>query len=248
MSTEIVKMPPTHARLASLALAAALGLSACASSGTRPANPSNDQEALYDYAGSFATEGAVTGAILLGAVGCLAGVLVADSNALAGCAIGGAAGAAGGALLGGGAGYIVGANSDYYANEEARLRGLSEAAEFELLDARRARQGAENAVTGHRERLGQLKARVKSGNASKKALERALEVARYDQDQIGQARDGLEDQISELDSGIWQAQERGVRIPRELVQQRNALVGELKRLNQQYNALTAEIEGAETLV
>ncbi len=248
MSTQSVKMPPTPARLASIAFAAALGLSACASSGTKPVNPSNDQAALYDYADSFATEGAVTGALLLGAVGCLAGVLVADANALAACAIGGAAGAAGGALLGGGAGYAIGSNADYYANEEARLRALSEAAEFELIDARRARQGAENAVAGHRERLGQLQASVKAGTANRKALERALEVARYDQDQIGRAREGLEDQISELDNGIWQAQERGVRIPSRLTKKRNDLVGELNLLNQQYNALTAEIEGAEAAV
>jgi len=88
-------------RATCLLLAAALTLSGCVTTGARPDRPSQQQDALYNYAESFPAQAAIGGALLGAVIGCAAGALTADSDAGAACATYGAVGAVGGAAIGG---------------------------------------------------------------------------------------------------------------------------------------------------
>ncbi len=234
-------------RNTALILAAAMLLSACASSGTRPNNPSAEQSALYNYADSFPAQGAAIGAVAGAILGCTIGAL-ASQNKGRGCAIGAAAGGLGGAALGAGGGYLVGANQREYASEEQRLYAMSKAADVELAKARNARQDAQQIVAGHRQKIASLEEGYKARKVSEASLERAVEEARFDRDQIERVSSGLEDQISAVQSSI--ARSAGSSSPNlnALVQRRNALLNERNLLNQQLVALDIEIDRAEALL
>ncbi len=228
-------------------LAAALVLSACASSGSRPSSPSSEQSALYNYASSFPAQGAAIGAVAGAILGCTIGAL-ASSNAGSGCAIGAAAGGAGGALLGGAGGYLVSENQRQYANQEERLYYLSRAADRELAKARNARQDAQQIVTNHRTQLASLEEGYKAKKVSEQSLERALSEARYDLEQIERASEGLQSQIDVVSDGIAQAQNSGSPNAQALIRQRNALIAERNLLDQQLVALDIEIDRGEALL
>lgn len=234
-------------RNTALFLAASLLLSACASSGTRPSNPSAEQSSLYNYSDSFPAQGAAIGAVAGAILGCAIGAL-ASRNKGAGCAIGAAAGGVGGAALGAGGGYLARANQQRYASEEQRLASLTRAADLELEQARNARRDAEQIVQGHRSKIASLQEGYKARAVSEQTLERAVEEARYDRDQIARASEGIEGQISEIQSSIDQSAGSNSPNLRALVQRRNGLLAERNMLNQQLVALDIEIDRAEALL
>ncbi len=233
-------------RNTALILTAALLLSACAS-GTRPSNPSAEQSALYNYTDSFPAQGAAVGAVAGAILGCAIGA-IASRNKGAGCAIGAAAGGVGGAALGAGGGYLAAANQRQYANEEQRLYSLARAADLELEKARNARRDAEQIVASHRTKIASLQEGYKARKVSESSLERAVEEARYDRDQIERASGGIEDQISDMQDAIDSAAGSNSPNLRALVQRRNALLAERNLLNQQLVALDIEIDRAEVLL
>ncbi len=245
--TSDARRPVTAKRTTALLLVAAMVLSACASSTRRPSNPSSEQSALYDYAESYTTQGVAIGAVAGAILGCTIGAL-ASKNKGRGCAIGAAAGGAGGALLGGAGGYLAAENQRQYATQEDRLYGLSRAADVELSKARNARTDAERIVANHRTKIASLEEGYKARKVSEETMERALQEARYDRDQIERASENVESQIEVMNDGITQAANSGSPNTQRLVSQRNALLAERNKLNQQLISLDIEIDKAESLL
>lgn len=236
----------TH-KAACLLLAASMVLAGCVTTASRPSNPSQQQNALYEYAESFPAQAAIGGAVIGALIGCAAGALSADDNAGAACATWGAVGAAGGAALGAAGGYIIAENQKQYASEEQRLQGLSEGADRELQSARRARAAAERVTVAHRTEIANLRNKYNSGQASREQLQAAVNEAKYDRDQIARAKGGLEAQIGLLDEEVRKQRQAGANVPNKLLAQRNELKTERDRLERQIQALNGEISAAEAI-
>lgn len=102
-----------------LALASALLLGACTTTGNDTARTPAEQK-MHDQAATFNTtiaEGAVAGCV----VGAIIGILASNRNHGSGAAIGCGAGAA----VGGATGYMVASTQEKYANEETRLDAMT---------------------------------------------------------------------------------------------------------------------------
>lgn len=103
-----------------LAVATALMLGACTTTGGNESARTPAEQKMRDQAATFNTtvaEGAVTGCV----VGAIIGILASNRNHGSGAAIGCGAGAA----LGGATGYMVASTQEKYANEESRLDAMT---------------------------------------------------------------------------------------------------------------------------
>lgn len=103
-----------------VALATALMLGACTTTGSNDESRTPAEQKMRDQAATFNTtmaEGAVAGCV----VGAIIGILASNRNHGSGAAIGCGAGAA----LGGATGYMVASTQEKYANEESRLDAMT---------------------------------------------------------------------------------------------------------------------------
>ena len=240
--------PPRTARHAiCVFLAGSLALSGCVTTASRPNNPSQQQNALYDYAESFPAQAALGGAVIGAMIGCGLGILTAENGKGAACATYGAVGAVGGAALGAAGGYIIAENQKEYAREEDRLNALSDGADRELEAARRARAAAERVTVAHRSKIASLRQSYNAGHVSREQLQFAVNEAKYDRDQIARAKGGLDAQIGVLDEKMREQQQAGRSVPSKLLEQRNALQSERDQLDRQIQALNGEIQKTEAV-
>lgn len=222
-----------------------MALVGCASTGNdnahdEPDDPSAAQEELYNYSDEYSEEyalqGAAIGAILGAAITCA--FIDCDAGSVA---IGAGAGAAVGAL----GGSIVGTQQQQYANNSDRLDAMTEAAELQLADARRARQAAESVVAAHKAELANLKDQYSKGQISQEDYKDRLEDARYDRTRLSSARDALSDQIYALDREL---SAQGPSYKKDKLEKlREELAAERERLDQQLSDLTSDIDSAEAL-
>ncbi len=177
------------------AVVLAVGLTGCTTTqtGTKPVNPTADQQAIYGYTDRYVWQGALTGA----AFGCLSGMLTASDD-LKGCLIGASAGAIAGAA----AGTYIKSRQDKAAGQEVALRDQLDALDTEVKRAQSTAAAARRQVQRHRVQLASLQQKTEADADSKVALQQKVDAMQYDLSQLKRAEAALEQNILEVDEQL----------------------------------------------
>jgi len=198
-----------------LALAASFALTGCAGGSSRYSSASSDSSLSADQkvlranaarvdpeaaGGDTVGEAVLIGAVVLGAVGCGIALLAGgDGGDCAAAGIGGAAlGAAGGYV----AGKLVQKEQRDYANREAYLADVIDAADREIAENRKAAEAARRVTAQHQRRIDQLNAQYAAKKISQSAYRQEVAEMSVDRDAIALAVETNRQKIAELEQLI----------------------------------------------
>ena len=230
-------------RGAALVLALSMAVSACTTSGGRgdgvgDASLTPEQRQLRAEADRFNQtigEGALFGAL----GGAALGALLGGDDPLAGAAVGAAAGAA----VGAGAGYLVAAQNESYATEEARLDAQIQAARRDAARYRTIAVTTRSVVDGHKETIARLNSQYRAGQIT--AADYRTEVASVSGDL--QSIETLIDENRTL-VGAYETEIASLQGARQdatqLIAARDEMVEQRQSLEDQYDQLLEAVDAA----
>ncbi|MBF0304854.1 MAG: hypothetical protein HQL41_04300 [Alphaproteobacteria bacterium] len=192
---------------------------------------SSDQQALRNYASTYAAQGALLGAV----AGAGLGLLLSKGDAR-----GAMVGAAGGALVGGGAGHMIGQQQAGHAEQAGSIAAVKAQYDTKVTDAKNVVNASRNLVNQYEQEISALRRQASGDKAAQARLQSKLEAAKRDKELMEGSAAAIEKQLTELNAYIaQQGSNAGVSA---LVKQRDELKAQLASLKGQITVIARAVQ------